>query len=138
MSNISALTLIGFVTWAVFLVMLMEALRTDLIMRKQIRPSALTPDNGNLSAFMQRLTRAHANCLENLPVIGGLLLLAIAQHRTDLTDPLAPAALAARLVQSTIHVASGGDAAVTARFLAYLVQLAVTAVWIFALVRSNL
>ena len=28
------------------------------------------PDNANLSPFMQRLARTHANCLEGLPIVG--------------------------------------------------------------------
>lgn len=138
MANVSALVLIGFAGWAAFLVILMEALRTDLILRKKIRPSALKPDNGNLSPFMQRLARAHANCLENLPIMGGLLLLAIAQHRTDITDASAAPALAARVAQSTIHLASGSDVAATLRFLTYLIQLVIAVAWIYGLVRSNM
>jgi hypothetical protein len=35
------------------------------------------PDNGNLSPFMQRLARARSNCIEGLPVFGGLLAVAL-------------------------------------------------------------
>ena len=48
-----------------------------------------TPDNAGLSPFMQRLARAHANCVEGLPIFGGLLAIAIMTSRTAITDPLA-------------------------------------------------
>jgi hypothetical protein len=38
---------------------------------------------------MQRLARAHANCIEGLPIFGGLLAVAIMTSRTGITDPLA-------------------------------------------------
>nr|WP_244420846.1 MAPEG family protein [Mesorhizobium japonicum] len=40
---------------------------------------------------MQRLARAHANCIEGLPIFGGLLGVAIIISKTDVTDPLASA-----------------------------------------------
>jgi hypothetical protein len=55
----------------------MEIIRTFLVLAGKISPNGLDPDNGNLSTVMQRLARAHANCIEGLPVVGGLLALAI-------------------------------------------------------------
>jgi uncharacterized MAPEG superfamily protein len=85
---------------------------------------------------MQRLARAHANCVESLPVFGGLLLVAIAVDRTSITDPLAWWLLGARVFQSSVHLASVSPAAVTLRFSAFAVQLAIGLYWSFSLLAS--
>jgi hypothetical protein len=51
---------------------------------------------------MQRLARAHLNCIEGLAVFGGLLAIAIMTQRTSVTDPLALWLLG--VVQSLIHL----------------------------------
>ena len=88
MSN-TAYALTGFVSWALFLLVLMEVIRTYLVVTGKVAANGFTPDNGGLSPFMQRLARTHANCIEGLPVFGGLLAIAIMTSRTDVTDRLA-------------------------------------------------
>jgi hypothetical protein len=41
--------------------------------------------------------------------------------------------LGARIVQSAIHLASTSNAAVNARFAAFVVQMAIAVYWVFAL-----
>jgi uncharacterized MAPEG superfamily protein len=126
--------LAGFITWALLLLILMEALRTRLVLVKAVAPNAFTPDNAGLSPFMQRLARAHANCVESLPLFGGLMLVAVVAERSEVTDPLAYVLLAARIVQSGIHLASVSPAAVSARFAAFVVQLGIALYWAIHLV----
>ncbi|MDO9166240.1 MAG: MAPEG family protein, partial [Rhodoferax sp.] len=95
--------------------------------------NGFNPENSNLSPFMQRLARAHANCLEGLPVFGGLMLLAVVADRATVTDPLAWVLLAARVVQSLIHLASTSPVAVTARFTAFGVQMGIAVYWVWGL-----
>jgi uncharacterized MAPEG superfamily protein len=133
MTGVSAQVLLGFVGWTLILLILMEGIRTWLVMTKSVPANGFTPDNADLSPFMQRLARAHANCLESLPVVGALLLAAIATGKTTITDPLAPWLLAARLVQSVVHLASLSEAAVTVRFGFFAVQVVITAWWTIAL-----
>lgn len=133
MDHLSLNVFIGLCAWTLLLLILMEALRTRLVLRKEIAANAFTPDNANLSPFMQRLARAHANCVECLPVFGGLLLAAIATGQTALTDPLAPWLLGARMVQSSVHLASLSIAAVNMRFLAFVIQVAISVYWSYAL-----
>ena len=130
----SALILALFISWTLALLVLMEVLRSYLVLTRRSRSNEFNPENSNLSPFMQRLARAHANCLEGLPVFGGLLLLALATGRTDITDPLAPWLLAARIIQSSIHLASLSVMAVNARFTAFSVQVAIAVYWAWALV----
>jgi uncharacterized MAPEG superfamily protein len=119
----------GFVAWSLFLLLLMEAIRSWLVVTKAVPANGFQPDNGNLSPFMQRLARAHANCLEGLPLFGGLMLVAVLAGKADVTDPLAPVFLGARIVQSLIHLVSVSPTAVTLRFTAFAVQMGIAVAW---------
>ena len=123
------LALLGFVCWTLALLVLMEAIRSKLVLTKEVPANGFNPENSNLSPFMQRLARAHANCLEGLPVFGGFMVVAVLAGKSSVTDPLAYALLAARIVQSVIHLASTSPAAVTARFAAFAVQLVIAVYW---------
>jgi uncharacterized MAPEG superfamily protein len=123
------LALLGFLSWTLMLLVLMEALRSRLVLTKAVPANGFTPDNAGLSPFMQRLARAHANCLEGLPLFGGFMLLAVAAGRSHVTDPLAMVLIGARMVQTLIHLASTSAVAVTARFCAFAVQLGIAVVW---------
>ena len=130
----SALVLTLFISWTLLLLVVMEVLRSHLVVTGRSRSNEFDPENTNLSPFMQRLARAHANCLEGLPVFGGLLVVALVTGRTGVTDPVAPWLLGARVVQSSIHLASLSVAAVNARFAAFVVQVAIGIYWALALV----
>jgi len=132
----SGLVVTGFIGWALLLLGLMEVLRSHLVLTGRVRSNEFRPDNSNVSPFMHRLARAHANCIESLPLFGGLLLVALATGRTGLTDPLAPWLLVARVAQSCIHLASTSVLAVNARFAAFMVQVAIALYWTWALVGS--
>jgi uncharacterized MAPEG superfamily protein len=121
--------LTGFLAWTLLLLVLMEANRSKLVLTKAVPANGFSPDNANLSPFMQRLARAHANCLEGLPIFGGLMLVAVAAGQSALTDPLAPLLLGARVVQSLIHLSSLSATAVTLRFSAFAIQLGIALIW---------
>lgn len=87
--SISLLALLGFIGWTLSLLVLMEIVRSVLVLVGAVPANGFDPANSNLSPFMQRLSRAHANCLEGLPLFGGLLLIADVADKTHLTDPLA-------------------------------------------------
>jgi len=63
MPNASAFVLTALIAWTLFLLILMEGLRVRYLATKAIAANELKPDNSNLSPFMQRLARAHANCV---------------------------------------------------------------------------
>jgi uncharacterized MAPEG superfamily protein len=135
MNHVSAIVLVALIAWALLLLVLMEGLRCVWIFRGRVAANTLRPDNANLSPFMQRLARAHANCVESLPLFGGLLLVALATGHASLTDALAPWMLGARLAQSGFHLASLHPVAVNLRFLAFVVQLAIAVYWSWQLLR---
>ena len=129
----SVLALTGFVAWTLALLILMETIRTALVLTGKVPANQFVPDNANLSPFMQRLARAHLNCIEGLAVFGGLLAIAIMTERTSVTDPLALWLLGARIVQSVIHLASLSVIAVSLRFTAFAVQLIISVYWAWKL-----
>ena len=133
MSSPSAIVLTGFIAWALLLLVLMEIIRTALVASGKVAANGFAPDNAGLSPFMQRLARAHANCLEGLPIFGGLLLVALVTGHTSITDPLAYWFLGARLFQSLVHLVSVSAQAVSIRFTAFAVQMAIGLVWAFKL-----
>jgi len=123
------LALLGFLSWTLVLLVLMEVIRSKLVLTREVPANGLTPDNAGLSPFMQRLARAHANCLENLTLFGGFMLLAVVAGKSQVTDPLAYWLLGARITQSLIHLASTSPLAVTARFIAFAVQVGIAIYW---------
>lgn len=131
--SVTALSLTGFIVWTLALLLLMEVIRTKLVLTKAVAANGFRPDNSNLSPFMQRLARTHANCLEGLPVFGGLMVVAMLTEQSAVTDPLAPVLLAARVSQSLIHLLSVSAAAVTLRFTAFVVQLLIACFWSYRL-----
>jgi uncharacterized MAPEG superfamily protein len=136
MTSPSSIALTGFITWALLLLVLMEVIRAQLVLRGKVPANGFTPDNAALSLFMQRLARAHANCVESLPIFGGLLLVAIATDRSSTTDPLAYLFLGSRVFQSLVHLASLSPTAVTIRFAAFTMQMAIGSYWAFMLLAS--
>ena len=133
MNSPTAVALTSFIAWTLALLVLMEAVRSKMVLAKEITANGFTPDNTGLSPFMRRLARAHANCLEGLPIFGGLMLVALTTGRSPITDPLAFVLLAARVAQSSIHLFSVSSTAVTLRFCAFAVQMAIAMYWSYRL-----
>ena len=73
-------------------------------------------------------------------MFGGLLLVALVMGKAGITDGLAYLLLAARVLQSSVHLASVSSTAVSARFFLFVVQLAIGIYWalelLMALVRG--
>lgn len=133
MNSPTAIALTAFIAWSLALLVLLEIIRSWLVLARKVAANGFVPDNANLSPFMQRLARAHANCLEGLPVFGGLMVVALLARRTAVTDPLAYLLLVARIAQSTIHLVSVSARAVTLRFTAFAVQVGIAVVWSYRL-----
>jgi len=136
MTSSSIVALTGFIAWALLLLVLMEVIRSQLVLRGKVPANGFTPDNASLSPFMQRLARAHANCVEGLPIFGGLLLVAVVTGRSSLTDPLAYVFLACRVFQSLVHLVSLSPTAVKVRFTAFAAQMIIGVYWAFRLLVS--
>jgi uncharacterized MAPEG superfamily protein len=135
--NSTLIALTSFVSWALFLLILMESIRTKLVLSRSVPANGFDPRNSSLSPFMQRLARAHANCIEGLPIFGGLMLIAVVSGNAGITDPLAYIFLTSRVLQSVIHLCSVSAPAVTLRFSAFAVQIAIGVYWAWRMLVSS-
>jgi len=129
----SAVALLGFALWTILLVVMLAAFRVSVVSAGKKSAASFSPLGDDVEGFGRRLTRAHANCYENLPLAGAVLLYAIATDQTAITDGLAMVFLGARLLQSLTHLASTSRPAVTIRFAFYVVQILILAFWILKL-----
>jgi uncharacterized MAPEG superfamily protein len=77
------------------------------------------------SDWYRRAMRAHANCVENLPVYAAIVVAIVASGvRSPVLDTLALVLLAARALQTLTHVAiAQRDAVVAVRFTFFLIQI---------------
>jgi uncharacterized MAPEG superfamily protein len=118
--------LLGFATWTVLLLMATVGIyRWVEILLGRKRIGAFRSDQVEGDDWYRRAMRAHANCIENLPVFGAIVLALYASGVSGpAVDRLCMAVLAARVVQSTIHVSHvQTDAFVSVRFSFFCVQL---------------
>ena len=78
------------------------------------------------TGWSQRAHRAHANCLENLPLYAAVVVAIVATGATHpALDPLALVLMAARVGQTSIHIIFEQTArVVSVRFSLFLAQLA--------------
>ncbi|WP_252274782.1 MAPEG family protein [Pseudomonas subflava] len=130
----TALALLGLVAWTLLLLFLLINQRGLLVLSGRMRVNAFAPDGSNTpGAFGQRLVRAHANSLENLPLQAAVLLYALHAGQTAITDPLAPVLLGARIFQSLVHMVGTGPLLVWLRFAGLLVQMLILAWWLLRL-----
>lgn len=130
----SAVALLGLLGWTLFLLILMLNQRGLLVLSGKLAVNGFSPDGSNMpGAFGQRLVRAHANCVENVPLMAAVLLYAMVVSQTSITDPLAGALLAARIFQSCMHLISTSALFVWLRFAGFLVQIVITLWWLLRL-----
>ena len=123
--NIPQWTLLGFAAWTLLLlVATVGVYRWGNILFAKAAIASFSHDAPE-GGWYQRGTRAHANCIENLPVFGAIVYLVTASGLTGaLVDALCIATLAARIVQSCVHISHvQTNAFVAVRFSFYSVQL---------------
>lgn len=130
----TAVALLGLAAWMLVLLFVMVNQRGLLVLSGKMRVNAFAPDGSNTpEGFGRRLVRAHANCVENLPLLFAVLLYALATGNTAITDGLAVLLLAARVFQSVMHLISTSPIFVWLRFAGFLVQLLIVAWWLLRL-----
>ena len=128
--------LLGFAAWTVLLLTATVGIyRWSRILTGTARIASFRADQIEGAGWYQRGTRAHVNCIENLPVFGAIVLaLVVGNVGGTLVDGLSIAILAARIVQSLVHVCFvQTDAMVSVRFSFFSVQL-VSFMWLIAII----
>ena len=119
-------TLLGFATWTLaLLVATVGVYRWGNILFARAGIASFRSDALEGAAWYQRGTRAHANCIENLPVFGAIVyLISVTAVHGPVVDALCVATLAARIAQSLTHIShEQTNAFVAVRFSFYSVQL---------------
>ncbi|HYP87605.1 MAG TPA: MAPEG family protein, partial [Polyangiaceae bacterium] len=117
--------LLGFAAWTLSLVLFTIGVpRISAVMSKRAKPSSFDPSVPHGSERYRRCMRAHANCVENLPVFATLVLLGSVLHVEGSPFQIVAAlVLPARVLQSVSHIVSGRNRAILARFAFFSVQL---------------
>lgn len=128
----TAVSLLLYVAWFLLLLISLGFLRTSLVMKGQRAANSFSASGDDMEGFGKRLTRAHANCYENLPA-AAVLLYAIATGQAGLTDGLAYIFIAARVAQSVTHLISTSRMFVTIRFAFFMVQIVILIFWLLKL-----
>ena len=133
--------LLAFAVWTIAVLIAGIGIRRwALVLTGRAQLTDFPADTAHGSQAYRRAVRAHANCVENLPVFGALALAAFAAHVTaPIVDTLALAFIAARLCQSLVHMlVVETNATVLIRFTFFCVQL-VAMLWMaFEIVRPVL
>lgn len=128
--NFTALALTGYIAWFLVMLTTIVSIHTFLTVSGKRRANSFSPNGDDVSDFKLRLHRAHANTLEAMPYIAGLLLLALATDSTQITDQFAMPLLYARIMQSIIHLISTRQLAVYLRFTFLTIQLIICFYWV--------
>ena len=124
--NIPVLVLLGFAAWTLVILSVgVGGYRWALILSGRASVAGWRADAPQGADWYQRVTRAHMNCVENLPVYGAIVVaLMAAGLRSPLVDGLAETMLAARIGQTVVHVAlRQTNAVVSVRFTLFSIQL---------------
>jgi len=126
----TATALLGFVAWALVLLIGLGTLRSIAVMTAGRAANSFSPSGEDMEGFGKRLTRAHANCYEFLPLAGIVMLYAIATGQAAATDGLAYLFIGARIAQSVVHMISTSSTFALIRFAFFLVQLVILIIWL--------
>jgi uncharacterized MAPEG superfamily protein len=125
----SILALICFAIWTILMAFVMVNHRVFYVLSGRRKINSFPPDGVGVSAFQARAARVHANCYENLPVFASLVLGAAAAGKGAITDSLAMYAIYARVIQSSVHLASTSELAVMVRATFWTVQMLIMLFW---------
>src|SRR5262249_61551801 len=96
----------GFATWTALLLLFTVGLYRWLrIFSGRVAIRDFPADAAGGEDWYRRATRAHANCIENLPVFGAIVFaLYVGNVKSSWVDALSVTVLVARICQSLVHV----------------------------------
>jgi hypothetical protein len=132
--------LVGFAAWTVLLLLgTVGVYRWSRILTGRVAIREFRADQIEGAEWYKRAMRAHANCVENLPVFGAIVFaLYVGNVGSVLVDALAVAVLLARVMQSLVHVCFVQTNTVTAvRFGFFFVQI-VSFLWLIGILLTTL
>lgn len=118
--------LLGFAIWtALVLICTIGLYRLSRVFTGRAGMASFPADAPEGAAWYLRAMRAHANCVENLSLFAVVVFALYASGiSSQATDAMAGIVLAARVVQSVVHVSTvQTDRIVSIRFTFFLAQL---------------
>lgn len=122
--NPAIYALAGFAGWTLLLALIMATVRmSNMFGGARIPINQFSPGGEDLPGFGQRVTRAHMNCVENLPAFAALVAAAGFSGQFGVMEGTAMYVLYARLAQSIVHMISTSPAMVWIRATFFFVQV---------------
>jgi hypothetical protein len=118
--------LLAFACWTLLVLMIGVGMRRwALILTGRAQLTDFPADVAQGGTAYRRAVRAHANCVENLPVYGAIAVTAFAAQAGGATmDTLATAFMAARICQTVTHMAfAETNTTVFVRFTFFFAQI---------------
>lgn len=131
--------LLGFATWTlVLLLTTVGVYRWSRILSGRSQICESRGDEIEGADWYKRAARAHANCIENLPVFGAIVFaLYISQVNGAIVDTLVALILLARIAQSLVHVCFvQSNFVATLRFIFYFTQIA-SFLWLILIICAH-
>jgi uncharacterized MAPEG superfamily protein len=131
----SICALLGYTAWTLALVSTYVFYRTGLVFMRKTPANSWTRGGATWQdpAIITRISHAHMNCVENLPLVAAVILAAQALGQGAVTDGLACVLLGARIAQSVVHIIAVNHWMVFIRASLWTVQAAILVWWILKL-----
>ena len=124
MTGSAPLAGLSFALWTLMILLIgVGYSRWSQILTGAARLGDFPGDQPHGSDRYRRIVRAHANCLESLPVLTMCIL--AADHVGPMSawfDQLCWLVLGARIAQSVVHISSGSERAIAIRFSFFTLQ----------------
>jgi uncharacterized MAPEG superfamily protein len=132
MMNAPLIALAGFAGWTMVLVLITANTRVikSLTGATDIPINQFSPYGEDLPGFSQRVTRAHLNCVENLPVFAAVVAVAGLSGQFGVMESTVMYVLYARIAQSVIHMISTSFAMVLIRATLFVAQIILMAYYV--------
>ena len=119
-------TLLGFAAWTLIVLLAGVGVRRwALILSHRASLTSFPADTAHGSPAYRRAMRAHANCVENLPVFAAIVLVAsLARLAPPFFGTLCVATMIGRIGQSSVHMLlPESNASIAVRFAFFLLQI---------------
>ncbi|TGN09732.1 MAPEG family protein [Leptospira ilyithenensis] len=122
--NLEIISLLLFVIWTIGLGLSLVGYRTVQVLLGKKQSNEFPAGIQHGPERYWRLNRAHANCLENLPIFATIVIVATLTGSADnVFGNVTLVIIGARVFQSVTHIISGSSRAVDIRFTAYVTQV---------------
>jgi uncharacterized MAPEG superfamily protein len=132
--------LVGFAAWTVLLLLATVGVyRWSRILTGRVPIRSFRADRIEGTDWYIRAMRAHANCIENLPVFGAIIFgLHVGNVSSAFVNALSVAVLVTRIMQSLVHVCFvQTNAVASVRFGFFFVQI-LSFLWLIGILLTTL